>query len=109
MTRSKALTICRSVRMKTQWAMDFDYLHKLSDEHVRYLADFCDLHYHGSPSRCEVIQITTGLRKESYRRNNNAESDVFTKTGREGTEFIDSTVNLNVEDYIIEFIDKKYI
>lgn len=109
MTRIKALTICRSVRLKTKWAIDFDYLHRLSDEQVRYLADFCNIHYHGSPTRSEKIQTTQEMRKESYRRNNQAEADVFTKMGREGVELADSTVNLNIEDYIIEFIDKKYI
>jgi len=109
MTRKKALTICRSVRLKTIWAMDFDYLHKLSEEQIGFLADFCNFYYHGSPHKVESLQITQKLRKESYNRNNKAESDIYTKFKKEGEELADSMPDFYDEDYIIEFIDKKYI
>ena len=109
MDRKKAMTMCRSVRVKTRWAMDFDYLSTLELTDLEFLADFCNLHYHGSPHKVGIIEVTTELRKESYRRNNKAEFDIYTKMQREHIDFADSQTNFNHEDYIIEYIDKKYI
>lgn len=109
MDRKKALTMCRSVRHKTIWAMDFDYLAALDLSELEFLADFCNLHYHGSPHKLRIIEITNEAKKESYRRNNKAQIDVYTKMQRESIEMADSQISFSQDDYIIEYIDKKYI
>jgi len=106
----KAFTCCRSVRLKTRWAMDFDYLARLTDEELRYLADFCNIHYHGSPNRAgEYIKVTAEMRRESYNRNNKAEIDLFNHYIRSELTIIEEDPDFNIENYIIDFIDNKCI
>lgn len=105
-----ALKSCKSVRRKTRWAMDFDYLTKLSDDEVRYLAEFCNIYYHGSPHRAgEFIKATAVIRKESYSRNNKAQIDLFNQDIRVEITNVANEIDYNIENYIIDFIDNKYI
>ena len=106
----KALKCCHSVRLKTMWAMDFDYLSQLSDAELRYLGEFCNFFYHGSPKRAgECIKVTSEMRKESYNRNNKAEIDLFNHYIRSDLTIIEEEPDFNIENYIIDFIDNKYI
>lgn len=72
----------KSVRNKTKWAIDYDYLSKLSDEDLLFLQDFNNFFYHGSPNRCELLSLDDDLKKESYSLNNSRERDIFTKFNR---------------------------
>jgi len=106
----KALTCCKSVRLKTMWAMDFDYLSQLSDEELRFLAEFCNFFYHGSPNRTgSHIKVDQQMRKESYNRNNKAEIDLFNHSIRTELTIIEEEPDFNIENYIIDFIDNKCI
>lgn len=106
----KSLKACMSVRRKTRWAMDFDYLSRLTEAELRYLAEFCNLHYHGSPHRAgEFIAVTPEMRRESYRRNNKAEIDLYNHSIKVQLVVVTVEPDFDVENYLIDFIDNKYI
>jgi len=91
----------RASRSKTAWAVDYDYLHFLSDEELKFLADFTNFFYHGSPHKCETIPMPKELRTESYRMNNERERDIFHRINRKDIRNILSNDMLNVTyDYI---------
>lgn len=108
MSKEKRLLLkaCHSQRLKTKWRVDFDYLKKLSIEEIRWLADFCKLHYHGIPNSVKGIKITKKMRKDSYSRNNVAERDLFTKTGVLSLDRADRVCDYYCEDLLIALLDK---
>jgi hypothetical protein len=74
------------------------------------LAEFCNIHYHGSPGRAgECIKVTAEMRRESYNRNNKAEIDLFNQYIKTELTIIEEEPDFNIENYIIDFIDNKYI
>lgn len=106
--RRRALNSCRSQRKKNKWALDYDYLDKLDDDQVEYLAEFSNFYYHGSPHRCsKYIAMDPVLKRESYTRNNHAGYDVYNRINIVELKSIEVCCSVMIEDIIIEMIDKK--
>jgi hypothetical protein len=105
--RRKLEKYCKSVRLKTMWAVDYDYLSKLTLEELEWLGHFTNWFYHGSPHKSGDLPITPELRKMSYTRNNNAESDLFTRkeTRLIDIEIVHNLVDSYCEDHLIALID----
>lgn len=108
MSKEKRLLLkaCHSQRLKTKWAVDFDYLKNLSIDEIKWLADFCRIFYHGSPNRVEGRRITKKLRSESYTRNNVAERDLYTKANLVSIDRADRVKDYYCEDLLNALIDK---
>lgn len=60
----------------TRWAVDFDYLHKLTPAEQRWLGKFADGHYKADP-RC-MPGYTPKEKREAFRRKNAANRDLYT-------------------------------
>lgn len=67
----------RSVR----WAVDFDYVHKLTAEEKEFLAEFTDSYY-GADFRSQPEGWDREERRKAYGRKNSANRDGFTKWNR---------------------------
>ncbi len=105
--RKKLEKYCHSVRLKTMWAVDYDYLEQLSMEELEWLGHFTNWFYHGSPHKAGDLAITPELRKQSYTRNNNAESDLYTRKTTILKDILNSKniVDNYCEDHLIDLID----
>lgn len=92
----------RATRLKAAWAVDYDYIHLLSEEELQFLADFTNFYYHGSPNKCKSIDMSKELRAESYKLNNERERDIFHRINRKQDRNILSNDMTNVTyDYVI--------
>lgn len=107
MDKKKLLISCRSQRRSTRWALDFDYLKKLSHEELQFLAEFCHVHYHASPHRCTHLDISIEQKREAYRENYKRQVDVLNNCNM--ATLLDFEINpANViEDILICLIDNK--
>ena len=95
---------------KNVWAIDYDYLHKLSDNELKYLWSFTQYWHKGNPHKAtKKFKCGHRMRTDSYRRNNRAIIDVLNQV------FIDESYDMrNVpdsfnEDFLVEILDNNAI
>lgn len=77
------------------WAIDLDYISKLSPEEARWLAEFVDRHY-GGDFRGDVDgDWSVAERREAYRRKNIANSDMYAQlSGAQMLEDMDTVYDM---------------
>lgn len=65
------------IRKKMRWACDYDYTNLLDEGDLAWLKDFSEYYYGGNPHKCKRLALSDADRKESWRRNNRAETDAM--------------------------------
>lgn len=100
------MTICSSSRVQNSWAVDYDYLSKLSHDELEYLASFTQFFYHGNPHKCgSNIEVSDSMRTESFNRNNAARRDASNLAIVWDCNQMARVSDGCSEDYLLEYID----
>ena len=104
--RRRAMTICSSQRVNNCWSIDYDYLAKLSQDELEYLASFTQFFYHGNPHKCGAhLDVSEPMRHESFNRSNAARRDASNLALIWDRDQMNRVADGCSEDYLLDYID----
>lgn len=99
--RRISLKVCSGFHFKNAWSTDYDYLEKLDENELEFLAGFTQFFYHGRPDKMAILRaVTDEMKRESYSRNNRAIRDIMNR-GNEPLPLRD--------DYVVETVNNRDI
>ena len=104
--RRRTLSICSSSRVQNSWAIDYDYLAKLSQKELEFLASFTQFFYHGNPHKCGAhLDVSDSMKTESYTRSNASKRDASNLAIVWDRDQMNRVADGCSEDYLLDYID----
>jgi hypothetical protein len=67
------------VGLTHRWAVDYDYIERLTDKEKKFLKKFTNEFYHGRFNSRPIHPKRVAVKRECYNRNNASKRDIFSR------------------------------